>query len=80
MKPLEALFLSTNDPWFSWLKYQILKYFRDWLKTIEVTPGVYEKSEKQNIFILSKFDKGPKNGCTFYHYQLELACKVFDSA
>ena len=50
------------------------------MKTIEVTAGVYEKSEKQNIFILSKFDKGPKNGCTFYHYQLELACKVFDSA
>ena len=35
LKPFEALFLSTNDPQFSWLKHQILKYFKDWLKTIE---------------------------------------------
>ena len=51
LKPLEAPFLSTDDPRFLWLKYQILIYFQDWLKTIEVRPGVYEKSEKQKIFI-----------------------------
>ena len=51
LKPLEAPFLPTDDPWFLWLKYQILSYFDDWLKRIEVRPGVYEKSEKQKMFI-----------------------------
>ena len=51
LKPLEAPFLSTDDPRFLWLKYQILIYFQDWLKTIEVRPGVYEKSEKQKMFM-----------------------------
>ena len=31
LKPFGAPFLSTDDPQFSWLKYQILKYFEDWL-------------------------------------------------
>ena len=44
LKPLQAPFLLTDDPRFLWLKYQILLYFEDWLKTIEVRPGVYEKS------------------------------------
>ena len=51
LNPLEAPFLSTDDPRFLWLKYQILIYFEDRLKTIEVRPGVYEKSEKQKMFI-----------------------------
>ena len=51
LKPLEASFLPTDDPRFLWLKYQILIYFEDWLKTTEVRPGVYEKLEKQKMFI-----------------------------
>ena len=51
LKLPEAPFLSTNDPRFLWLKYQILIYFEDWLKTIDVRPGVYKKSEKQKVFI-----------------------------
>ena len=36
LKPLEAPFLSTTDDRrFLWLKYQILIYFEDCLKTIE---------------------------------------------
>ena len=35
LKPLEAPFLPTNDPQILWLKYQILIYFEDWVKTIE---------------------------------------------
>ena len=50
LKPLEAPFLPTDDPRILWLKYQILIYFEG-LKTIEVRPGVYEKSEKQKMFI-----------------------------
>ena len=48
---LNRLFLPTDDPRFLWLKYQILSYFEDWLKTIEVRSGVYEKSEKKKMFI-----------------------------
>ena len=47
LKPLDAPFLPTDDPRILWLRYQILKYSDDWLKTIEVRPGVYEKSEKK---------------------------------
>ena len=50
LKPLEAPFLPTDDPRILWLKYQILIYFEE-LKTIELRPGVYEKSEKQKMFI-----------------------------
>ena len=51
LKPLEAPFLSTDDLRFLWLKYQILMYFGNCLKTIEVRPGLYQKSEKQKLFI-----------------------------
>ena len=51
LKPFEVPFLSTDDPRFSRLKYHILKPLEDWLTTIGVRPGVYEKSEKQNMFI-----------------------------
>ena len=50
LKPLEAPFLSTNDPQILWLQDQILMYF-DWLKTIGVRPEVYKKLKKQKIFI-----------------------------
>ena len=39
LKPLEAPFLTTDDPRFLWLKYQTLIYFEDCLKTIAVRPG-----------------------------------------
>ena len=51
LKPLEAQFLPTDDFDFLLLKYQILIYFEGWLKTIEVRPGLYEKSQKQKMFI-----------------------------
>ena len=51
LNPLEAPFLPTDDPRFLWLKYLLLIYFEDRLKAIEVRPGVYEKSEKQKMFI-----------------------------
>ena len=38
---------------FSWLKNQFLKYFEDWLKSIEERPGAYTKSEKQNVYIIT---------------------------
>ena len=50
LKPFRVTFSSTDDPWFSGLKYHILKYFEDWLTTIEERPAVHEKSEKQKLF------------------------------
>ena len=35
LKPPEAPFLSTGDARLLWLKYQILIYFEEWLKTIK---------------------------------------------
>ena len=54
LKPFNAPFSSTDDPQFSWLKNQFLKYFEDWLKSIEERPGTYKKSEKQKMFISSQ--------------------------
>ena len=51
LNPREARFLPTDDPRFLWLKYQILIYFEDGLNTVKVRPRVYEKSEKQKMFI-----------------------------
>ena len=64
LNPLEAPFLPTDDPRFLWLKYQILIYFEDGLKTVKVRPREYEKSEKQNVYII-KICKGHKNQCTY---------------
>ena len=60
-------FLSTVDPRLLWLKYQILIHFKDWSKTMKLRPGVYKKSEKQNMLILSQIYKGYKNQCTYCH-------------
>ena len=43
--------MLNDDPRFLQLLYQILKYFENWLTTIEVRPGVNEKSWKQKMFI-----------------------------
>ena len=51
LKPCNAPFSSTNVPRFSWLKIQFLKYFEDWLRSIEDKPGAYTKPEKQRMFI-----------------------------
>ena len=51
LEPFNAPFSSTNDPRFSWLKNQFLKYFEDGLRSIEERPGAYTKPEKQTMFI-----------------------------
>ena len=51
LKPLEAPFLPTDNPRVLWLNCQILIYFEDCLKTIEVRPGIYEKSRKRKMLI-----------------------------
>ena len=60
LKPFNPPFSSTDDPRFSWLKNQFLKYFEDWLGSIEERPGAYTKSEKQKMFISSQTYQGLK--------------------
>ena len=48
-------------------KTQFLKYFEDWLTKIKVRTEVYEKFEKQKVFISSQIYKGHKNHCTYCH-------------
>ena len=67
MKQFEVPFLSTDDPRFSVLKYQFLKYFDDWITTIELGPRVYEKSEKQKVFRKSQIYNEQKSHCTYCH-------------
>ena len=68
-KPLEVQFLSTDGPRFLCLKYQILIYFEDRLKTTEVRPGVYDT---KNVYIISK--KSVRGKRMF----IEQAYKFFD--
>ena len=74
LKPYEAPFLPTYDSLFLWLKYQILIYFEDWLKTAEVRPEVYKKSEKKTICN----DKSVKGIKIKVHIVIEQAYKNFD--
>ena len=75
LNPLEAPFLPTDDPRFLWLKYQILIYIEDRLKTIEGRPGVYKKSENKKCLYNHKSVKGIKINV---HTVIEQAYKVFD--
>ena len=60
LKPFNTPFLSTDDPWFSGLKNQFLKNFKDWLRSIEKRLGAYTKSEKHKMFIPSQKYEGLK--------------------
>ena len=75
LNPLESPFLPTDDPRLLWLKYQILIYSEDGLKTVKVRPPVYEKSEKQKILYHQKSVKGFKINV---NTALNQAYKVFD--
>ena len=69
LKPLETTFLPTDDPRLLWLKYQILIFFKDGLKTIGVRPG-----ETKTVYN-HKSVKGIKISV---HTVIEQAYKVFD--
>ena len=60
LRPFNAPFSSTDDPRFSWLKNQFLKYFEDWLGSLEERTGAYTKFEEQKMFISSQTYKGLK--------------------
>ena len=67
--------MNDSSTTFLWLKYQILIYFEDLLKTIEVRPRVYKNSDKQRCFYNYKCVKGIKINVRAV---IEQAYKVFD--
>ena len=71
LKPLKAPFLPTDGPRFLWLKYQILMYFEDFIKTIEVRPVAYKSQRNKKCLYNYKSMKGIKI------HVMEQAYKVF---
>ena len=60
LKPFNAPFTSVDDPRSSWLKDEFLKYFEDWLESIEERPGNFSKKAKVKMFISQETYKGIK--------------------
>ena len=50
-KPFLAPFTSVNDDRFDWLQNVFLKYFEDWLMSIEQHPGNFSRNARSNILI-----------------------------
>ena len=50
-KPFLVPFTSVNDDWFGWLQNIFLKYFEDWLTSIEQHPGNFSTNARSNMFI-----------------------------
>ena len=50
-KPFLAPFTSVNDDRFGWLQNVFLKYFEDWLTSIEQRPGNFSRNARSNMFI-----------------------------
>ena len=50
-KPFLAPFTSVNDDRFGWLQNVLLKYFEDWLTSIEQRPGNFSRNARSNMFI-----------------------------
>ena len=59
-KPMLAPFTSVNDPRFSWLCNVFLKYFQDWLNSVEQRQGNFTKDAHQKMFISSQTYEGLK--------------------
>ena len=50
-KPFLAPFTSVNDDRFGWLQNVFLKYFEDWLTSIEQLPGNFSRNARSGLFI-----------------------------
>ena len=49
-----TLLISVNDPRFSGLRNVFLKYFQDWLNSVEQRQGNFTKDTRQKMFISSQ--------------------------
>ena len=59
-KPILAPFTSVNDPRFLLLRNVFLKYFQDWLNSVEQHQGNFTKDARQKMFISSQTYEGLK--------------------
>ena len=50
-KPSLVPFTSVNDDRFGWLQNVFLKYFENWLTSIEQRPGNFSRNARSNMFI-----------------------------
>ena len=73
-KPFLALFTSVNDDWFGWLQNIFLKYFEDWLTSIEQRPGNFSRNARSNMFISWQTFVGLK---IIVHSIIEAAISLF---
>ena len=51
---------NVNDPRFSWLRNVFLKYFQDWLNSVEQRQGNFTKDARKKMFISSQIYEGLK--------------------
>ena len=59
-KPVLASFTSVTDNRFGWLQNFLLKYFEDWLTSIEQHPGNFSRNAHTNMFISWQLFEGLK--------------------
>ena len=59
-KPFLLPFSSVNDPRFAWLQNVFLKYFEDWLHSIEQRPGNFSRNAHNNMFLSRQTYEGLK--------------------
>ena len=60
-KPMLAPFTSVNDQRFLWLPNAFLKYFQDWLNSVEQRQGNFTKDARQKMFISWQTYEGLKS-------------------
>ena len=53
-KPMLAPLRSVNDQRFSWLRNVSIKFFRDWLNSVQKHQGNFERDAGQKMFILRR--------------------------
>ena len=59
-KPFLDSFTSVNHNRFGWLQNVFLKYFEDWLTSIEQRPGNFSRNARSNMFISCQTSVGLK--------------------
>ena len=59
-KPFLSPFTSVSDDRFGWLQNFFLKYFEDWLTSVEQYSGNFSRNARSNMFISWKTFEGLK--------------------
>ena len=65
-KPFLGPFTSVSDDWFGWLQNFFLKYFEDWLASIQQRPGNFSRNAHSNMFISLQTFEGLKITSSFF--------------